>query len=699
MADINILVDSSQVRSAKQEIQDLGNSFNSASKSASIFMQAFERAARQSQRDEQYIRQTSTALRRLIDDNMKITNAYKSAEDSAAAFTEGLRKQEAQALKTARANQEAINKQLGVGGSSAISGGASFSAMEAEIDALATKYNKVYSASRLYEEQLNEVNRAHMLGVISSQQHQQALDQLNLEYQQYANAAEGAYLAGNRFSDHVNQTSRGLNNFGVVAQQVGYQVGDFFVQIQSGTNAFVAFGQQATQLAGLVPGLAGAILGIGISVTTAFLAYKSRTSDAIDETKRFEDALKSLQQQTQSAKDEMLALAMGFRTSQEGAILSEIISLQVEAANLRAQAQQEEGLAAKYLADQAVELERQIESRRKALEESRKTAAELEKMRESQGKVNTAAEIALDKYSKMRTVAAGVANELSRAADETFRMAQQQIAASGRVYSGRGGDPRVSNQQGYGQFTYTGPALDENNNIIPSGSGGGGGSFGAMITLQNKMEEVYRYLELDNYLKEQETIAYEQRQEVLRSALDQKLITLEEYNQLEKDLMAKHYYDLANIENQAQMSKLSTVLGAGEQVLQALGQHNEKAAKMARVFGAAQALADTYAGAAAALKLPFPGNLAAAASIISAGLGFVAAIKSGSSSAAKPSGIGATSRGSATVAPTAPAPTAQTVFIDSIDPDNLYSGQTLINLFEAFYDENDRRGKVFVVAR
>jgi hypothetical protein len=37
------------------------------------------------------------------------------------------------------------------------------------------------------------------------------------------------------------------------------------------------------------------------------------------------------------------------------------------------------------------------------------------------------------------------------------------------------------------------------------------------------------------------------------------------------------------------------------------------------------------------------------------------------------------------------------VYIDSITPDALYSGQTLINLFEAFYKENDNQGRVFVV--
>ena len=83
------------------------------------------------------------------------------------------------------------------------------------------------------------------------------------------NDANKAQTFINRFGENAQVSGRGLNQFGVYAQQVGYQVGDFLVQIQSGTNFLVAFGQQATQLAGLIPGVLGAALGIGISLATA----------------------------------------------------------------------------------------------------------------------------------------------------------------------------------------------------------------------------------------------------------------------------------------------------------------------------------------------------------------------------------------------------------------------------------------------
>lgn len=93
------------------------------------------------------------------------------------------------------------------------------------------------------------------------------------------NAAEAAA----RHAAAQRMAGKSTNRFGMYAQQVGYQVGDFFVQVQSGTNALVAFGQQGTQLAGLLPGLGGAIVGIGLSLGTMLGGMWMRTRDAAEE--------------------------------------------------------------------------------------------------------------------------------------------------------------------------------------------------------------------------------------------------------------------------------------------------------------------------------------------------------------------------------------------------------------------------------
>lgn len=128
------------------------------------------------------------------------------------------------------------------------------------------------------------LDKAFNTGKISAQQYSLGVQQLDkaiatVQSGQFALAAatDKTTNAIEAQNATVQRAHKGVNKFGMVSQQVGYQVGDFFVQVQSGTNALTAFGQQATQLAGLLPGLAGAIVGIGVSLGTAFLNMSLRS--------------------------------------------------------------------------------------------------------------------------------------------------------------------------------------------------------------------------------------------------------------------------------------------------------------------------------------------------------------------------------------------------------------------------------------
>jgi len=403
MSDIMISVDTSQVKSAKQEMQELGSSVNSAINSASVFAKAFNAslgaAFREADRGPALFREIARANQEVINSLQGVTNTYLSAEQSASVFTEELRKQEAQTLKTARANQEAINtqlgvsnkylsaeqsasvfteelrkqeaqavktaranqeainslqgvtntylsaeqsasvfteelrkqeaqaqktaranqdainKQLGVNKPSATSGGAGYGALEAEMLRLETMYNKVALAARVYEQAQESLNSAVLMGVLTADQKEAKLGELSLAYQKVGNDADKAQAFINRFGENAQVTGRGLNRFGMIAQQVGYQVGDFFVQIQSGTNFLVAFGQQATQLAGLIPGAWGAAIGIGISLATAIGAAFMRSGEAAKEAAggvtTYADAIKALTEDIKSAREEFLKLRFG----------------------------------------------------------------------------------------------------------------------------------------------------------------------------------------------------------------------------------------------------------------------------------------------------------------------------------------------------------------------------------------------------
>lgn len=87
----------------------------------------------------------------------------------------------------------------------------------------------------------------------------------------------------------------GFAKFRNAAGQVGFQVQDMVVQLQSGTSAFVAIGQQGSQLAGAF-GPGGAVLGAFIALASAVggVLYKS-LGDAEIGTKELADAQKNLQ--------------------------------------------------------------------------------------------------------------------------------------------------------------------------------------------------------------------------------------------------------------------------------------------------------------------------------------------------------------------------------------------------------------------
>ena len=142
--------------------------------------------------------------------------------------------------------------------------------------------------------------------------------------QALANATTGAATA-------QMAATKSSNRMGVVTQQAGYQVSDFIVQVQSGTNAFVAFGQQASQLVGVLPLVAGKIglttgaaialssaLGIAIPVVTAIGAYLSRAGKDAEETKTAIDSLtQSLEQFEQAQKALQLGVSVGQLTVTE----------------------------------------------------------------------------------------------------------------------------------------------------------------------------------------------------------------------------------------------------------------------------------------------------------------------------------------------------------------------------------------------
>lgn len=122
-------------------------------------------------------------------------------------------------------------------------------------------------------------NQIRAGGAVTEEQRQK-IAQLTTQIGEYTNSA--------------NNSAKGSGSARNAMQQVGFQVQDMVVQLQSGTSAFVAIGQQGSQLAGAF-GPGGAVLGAVIALASAVggVLYKSMGNAKVT-AGELEDASKTL---------------------------------------------------------------------------------------------------------------------------------------------------------------------------------------------------------------------------------------------------------------------------------------------------------------------------------------------------------------------------------------------------------------------
>jgi hypothetical protein len=99
-------------------------------------------------------------------------------------------------------------------------------------------------------------------------------------------------------------SGKGMRRMEVLAQQAGYQIGDLAVQIQSGTNAAVALGQQGSQLLGFF-GPYGAIAGAALAIGTGLIAPFIRAGKEVEDfQKKATEALEDIKARIAKLKGE-----------------------------------------------------------------------------------------------------------------------------------------------------------------------------------------------------------------------------------------------------------------------------------------------------------------------------------------------------------------------------------------------------------
>ena len=166
------------------------------------------------------------------------------------------------------------------------------------------------------EAELRDVERAMGKGLITEKQYNAETKRLTQSMARLKTVAKGSSKDFRAFEKTVYGSGKAMRQKEIAMQQAGYQLQDFIVQVQAGTNPLIAFSQQGSQLAGFFAGPWGAAIGLGIAALgglgTALLGTKGKTKDLYDETEAFIDLMDGYQDAADSAGESATTLSESF---------------------------------------------------------------------------------------------------------------------------------------------------------------------------------------------------------------------------------------------------------------------------------------------------------------------------------------------------------------------------------------------------
>ena len=471
---------------------------------------------------------------------------------------------------------------------------------------------------------------------------------------------------------------------------ISMQLQDMAVQASMGTSAMVILGQQGSQVASMFGPLGaafGAVLAVAPLLAVAFM-------DNAENATALGTAMEDLTAATEAFRISAQAIRLGV-DKEEVAIIERMRDIIAEISELEKKRDESTGPARTNLQNRISLLQAERNASQQILDDYRQRRAEEQaainavsvaerrranerrndyrEEKASQDALKSSMVTAYSLYARTRMEAAGLADETARAAS-AFGALQQSLADRGKVYSGRGGDPRTANQQGYGQFQYAGPQLDQFNNPIAAGGGSA-----AANQLQTELQTLQESLMTQEQLQME---SYTRQQETLQQALDARLLSQKDYANLMQQVEATHQAKMGS-----QMREgVATTIGALSQLF-----------NKSKPLAIASALVNTWQGMTEALKLPFPKNIAAAATTLATGMNAVRNIKSTS-----PGGGGSTSGsigagGAGGAAAAAPQQNVQTLNF-TLTNDSFGIGQNLVRQIAAQLNEAQRNGSTLVRA-
>ena len=193
---------------------------------------------------------------------------------------------------------------------------------------------------------------------VASQLTRKQIMKLGAEMQREIKFTDALAASTNRLGGAMGASKNRMNGNNMAIQQLGYQFGDFAVQVQGGTSAFVAFSQQGAQLAGILPmvagplgismGLAvglsaafGILIPIGSAIARMFFEMKDGADEAKDSLLSLADAQEALSKSASTYQNKIKMLEFGVDTEAEAVALQNLVQLRKDL--LAEQSKQGEG--------------------------------------------------------------------------------------------------------------------------------------------------------------------------------------------------------------------------------------------------------------------------------------------------------------------------------------------------------------------
>lgn len=433
----------------------------------------------------------------------------------------------------------------------------------------------------------------------------------------------------NRASGHTGNIASQFNDIGVMlaagqsplllAVQQGTQLNQVFAQMGSGRE--VLQGLKAGFLSMVNP-VSLATIGI-IAGGAALVQWGMSAVQAEEGTDNFKEALDELKESTTSLRDELGLLRSGLDSIEQFKVQERITDLTAQREKLLTQIagleKRSDDRAAGVLVAQREKLavvEAELSSLQEALSENQKATAELEEQKAVYGDVfqlirdnagNVMTPMVSDAEAFGIRLAAGASNafDFIQAKHEEILRGQQVGRGRGSIVEGAGDRARHSAEV---QLAQDGPPAPKGN--------------------RSEVEaEVDRIRESLSTQIELEQNAHEKRHEVLKEALSRRLLTEQEYHDLIEKENKRHNEAMAGLDVWRHGDQLNKLQSFFQSAATATSQGNEKMLRISKAFAAADALVSTWQGAAKALTLPYPQNIAAYAKVLATGFGAVNAIK------------------------------------------------------------------------